>query len=330
LALDLKREGLPLWLRGGREEEDTRLHNVAFSGAPLVLEDRVFLLGTRYAGSGEDRAESHLYCFEGATGRLLFERFLCSGAEVSRFEIRLSSDYRKTRDRVELGSPIAEAGGSLYCMTNLGVIGKVDAFTGEVLWVFKYNRVFSQNPDQYYPDFFLDTGGWRDSLPMTRNRCLYVTPEDSRYFYCLDLNPDKEGFLILDDPIEKGRKISLIGIDERSRLFFTAREGDRNYVIATESNGAVLWETPHFEPQDRLTGRPLLTRDAVLVPTERYIYRIDIEKEGLVTDMFSLPDSPSDSAQASGGFGNIIAIRDLVVSVSNEDVIVLRAAPGQE
>lgn len=330
IAFDLRRESHPLWKRGGLQEQDPRLHKVAFSGSPLVLQDRVFIIGTRYAGSGEDRAESHLFCFDHASGRLVFDRFLCSGAEISRFEIRLSSDFRKTRDRVELGSPIAEAAGALYCLTNLGVIAKIDAFTGDIFWIFKYNRVFSQDPDQYYPDFFLDTGGWKDGLPMVREDRLYVTPEDSRYFYCLDLCPDNEGFLILDDPIEKGRKITFIGMDHRNHLYFTAREGDRNYLIATERNGAILWETPHFERQDRLTGRPLLTKDAVLVPTKRYIYRIDIEKEGLVTDMFPLPEAVAKRGPPFRGFGNIIAIKDLVVSVSNEDVILIKAAQGKK
>jgi outer membrane protein assembly factor BamB len=323
VALDLKREGFILWRRGGEAEEDSRLKGMVFSGAPAVADGRVFLLGTRHLGTGEARAEVYLLGFHGRDGRLLFRRFLCSGAEVDRFEIRLGSKTRSKRDRVELGSPIAEYGGVLYCLTNLGVAGAVDAFTGRIIWLFKYNRIFSQNPDQYYRDFFLDTGGWKDNLPILKNGRLYLTPRDSRFLYCLALDPDPEGYIILDDPIEKGRMISLIGI-QNNRFYFSAREGERNYAVATDPNGAVIWETLPFEREDRIAGRPLMTQKALWIPTERTLYRVDLEKEGLITHLFPLPDSLREMRNGQIRFGNIVTIKDYLVSVSNEDVIVLK------
>lgn len=323
MALDLEREGYALWRRGGGTETEAELRGVAFTGAPTVAGERVYIMGTRYKGVGEGRAEAHLFCFDAATGDILFDRFLCSGGEVDRFEIRLGSDRERGKDRVELGSPIAEYGGVLYCLTNLGVLGAVDAFSGRILWLFKYNRVFPQDPDRFYPDFILDTGGWHTGLPVVKKGRLYVTPRDSRFFYCLDLMPDPEGYIILDDPIEKGRMVSLIGIGS-DLLYFSAREGGRNYVIATDPNGFVDWETHHFEEEDRITGRPLLCRSALFVPTERYIYRLDLGKEGLVTDLFPLPPHLRSRSRGAARFGNIIAIRDYLVSVSREDVIVFK------
>jgi outer membrane protein assembly factor BamB len=323
IAMDLDREGYVLWKRGGIDEAEPELRNTAFTGAPTVVGDRVFIIGTRYASAGEARAQAILYAFDGRSGKLLFQRFLCSGAEVSRFELRFSSDSRKMKDRVELGSPVAEYGGVLYCLTNLGVVAAIDAYSGEVLWLFKYNRIISQDPSRYERDYFLDTGGWKDSLPMVTGGRLYVAPEDSRFFYLLDLNPDPEGFIILDDPIEKGRYISLIGLGG-DRFYFSARESARNKIVCTERHGAVLWETPSFEKQDRITGRPLLVREAVLVPTERYIYRIDLKMKGLITHSLPLPERISARRGRSVRFGNIIAVDDYLVSVSNEDVIVFK------
>ncbi len=322
-ALDLSREAYPLWRRGGDSDSDGALAGVAFSGAPTVVEDRVYLLGTRYRGSGEIRAEAVLFCFETETGALVFDRFLCSGAEVDRFEIRLGRDNRNVKERVELGSPLAEYGGLLYALTNLGVAGAVDAFSGRIHWLFKYNRIASQDPDRYYRDFYLDTGGWRNGLPLVRDGRLYLTPRDSRFFYCLDLKPDTDGFIILDDPIEKSRMVSLIGMTEDG-VYFTAREAGRNYIVATDRDGAVLWETPPFEKEDRIAGRPLLTARAIFIPTEQYIYRADLEKGGLLTHLFPLPEALRAPDREGVRFGNILSVKDYLVSVSREDVIVLK------
>ena len=321
LALDLEREGYALWRRGGREETDPRLKDTAFSGAPAVAGGRVYVLGTRYAASGEARAESVLFAFHARTGKLLFDRFLCSGAEVDRFEIRIGSDLRYLKDRLEVGSPVAESAGVLYVLTNLGVAGAVDAFTGRIQWLFKYNRIFSQDPDRYYREFFLDTGGWKRGLPLVRDGKLYFTPEDSRFFYCLALQPDPEGFIILDDPIEKGRKVAFIGTDG-TRFYFTAREGVRNYVMATDRWGTVLWETPPFEEEDRVTGRPLLTAAALFVPTTRYLYRLDLSGGGKLTQAFPLPEALRGPGGPRTSFGNLIAVGDYLVTASREYVMV--------
>lgn len=323
LALDLRREGYALWRRGGRAETDPRLKNTAFSGAPAVAGGRVFLLGTRYAASGEARAESVLFAFDARTGEILWDRFLCSGAEVDRFEIRLGSETRRFKDRLEAGAPVAESAGILYVLTNLGVAGAVDAFTGRILWLFKYNRVFSQDPDRYYREFFLDTGGWRRGLPLVRDGRLYFAPEDSRFFYCLALQPDPEGFIILDDPIEKGRKVSFIGTDGE-RFYFTAREGVKNYILATDGNGTVFWETPPFEREDPVTGRPLLTATALFVPTARYLYRLDLAEAGNLDQAFPLPAALRGEEGGGDGFGNLVAAGDYLVSVSRKYVMVFK------
>jgi len=322
-ALDLDKEGYGLWRRGGESEEDTRLHGVAFTGAPAIVGNRVFILGTRYLSAGNKKAEARLFCFDAANGDLLYHTFLCSGAEVDLFEIRIGSESRRTKPHVELGSPVAEQAGVVYCLTNLGVVGAVNAFTGKIEWLFKYNRIRSQNPDQYYRDYCLDTGGWKDSLPIVTSDRIYSAPEDSRFFYCLDMKPSRDGFIILDDPIEKGRMISLVGFMDHT-FYFSAREGGKNYIAAKDQNGATIWETLPFEAEDRISGRPLLTSSAVFVPTEKYLYRIDLKKKGLITDNFPLPADLGGNRSGVVRYGNIIAINQYLVSVSREDVIVFK------
>jgi hypothetical protein len=111
---------------------------------------------------------------------------------------------------------------------------------------------------------------------------------------------------------------------EKGVFYFTAREGGRNYIMATSRDGAVLWETPPFENEDRIAGNPLLTSTALFVPTLHYLYRLDLNREGLVTHVFPLPDPLRTQGRRPARFGNIIPINDYLVSVSEEDVILFK------
>ncbi len=323
LALDLTRDGLCLWKRSnlllaavGREPGSA----VAFSGAPVVMAGRVYLMATCH---GSTESEAWVLCFDASDGTLLFEQFLCSGVEVQRFGGRSDLFDPEARDRVELGAPIVERAGRLYCLTNLGVAAALDAFSGEILWLFKYNRIFAQDPDTYTRAFFLDNGGWEDSLPLFRDNRLIFAPSDSRYLYTLSTMPDPDGYIVLDDPVEKGRFVSFLGTDGKL-YYFAAREGGRNFIAAANRSGALAWETDLFESRDRITGRPFLTQSAVFVPTLRYIYRVDLAAEGLITHCFPAP-LPADGKHKDLPeplFGNIITTNDRLISVSDRQILV--------
>jgi len=349
IAIDLAREGACVWMQcaplenapqgGAPGGELSFPGRTAFSGAPVVVGQRVYLVGTHHTATN---AESWLFCFDAPKGALLFKRFLCSGAEVRKFGLSSDLVTPAGRDRIELGAPLVERGGIVYCLTNLGVAGAVDAVTGEIAWLFKYNRIFTQDPDTYDPAFFIDNGGWDDSLPLFGRDRFIFAPSDSRYLYTLAPEPDDDGFIVLDDPVEKNRLVSFIGDDRGRELFyFTAREGGRNYLAATERSGALVWQSEFFEPEDRITGQPLLTKEAIFVPTLRYIYRIDLDAQGLITHSFAAPTeggaSPSGGTPASGGlsaeggkfdsvneplFGNIITTGKRLISVSDRQILV--------
>ena len=95
--------------------------------------------------------------------------------------------------------------------------------------------------------------------------------------------------------------------------------------------------------EDRITGQPLLTRTALFVPTLRYIYRVDLESEGLITHSFQAPvpveDADRKTVEDAGRaadrepgekhrdlrsphFGNIITTKDRLISVSDRQVLV--------
>jgi len=353
LALDLGREGACVWMQcaprdrtvgertdgedGPRPETGPFPGRTAFTGAPVVVGDRVFLIGTHHTPT---QAESWLFCFGSGDGTLLFKRFLCSGAEVRRFGATSDLITPSARDRIELGAPLVERSGILYCLTNLGVAGAVDAVTGEILWLFKYNRIFTQDPDTYDPAYFIDNGGWEDSLPLFGADRFIFAPSDSRFLYTLAPQPDGDGFIVLDDPVDKNRFVSFIGYmasgknlptgaEGRELFYFTAREGGRNYIAATERSGALVWESDFFETEDRITGHPLLTQEAIFIPTLRYIYRVDLDAHGLITHSFAAPTrsgTPGDDGIFERSneplFGNIITTGDRLISVSDKQILV--------
>ncbi len=105
--------------------------NFAFAGPPLVRGDRVYA-GVGTSPMGEE--ESRVICFDRRTGVVLWERFLASvttgrpmwGGGGGTFTSRLTV--------------LEEDRGVLVAHSNLGAVAALDAVTGHVQWLSKYQR----------------------------------------------------------------------------------------------------------------------------------------------------------------------------------------------
>jgi len=105
---------------------------IFFRGAPAVVGPHLFVYGAvREEGdSGPTRKESgYLFCFEKHSGDLVWHRFL---------------GYAETEVPPKLpplsGHAPAVSQGVVVCVTGLGVAAALDARTGEVIWLLRYNR----------------------------------------------------------------------------------------------------------------------------------------------------------------------------------------------
>jgi len=125
-----------LWRRGpwaGRRDGAAILRSpVFYRGAPAAYGERLYVYGAvrERADDGPTRKESaYLFCFARRDGRLLWHRLL-GYAET---------DAPPTLPPVS-GLPPAVSQGVVVAVTGVGVAAALDADSGEILWLLRYDR----------------------------------------------------------------------------------------------------------------------------------------------------------------------------------------------
>ncbi|MEW6742527.1 MAG: hypothetical protein AB1486_07195 [Planctomycetota bacterium] len=342
-ALDLTAQAKPLWrfeaLRpeapplvqpaaedAPEENEELATHDngvCAVAGPPLVVDGEVCIAASQLRDALTD---SFLVRIDGSSGRPLSWTFLCSASRVARFADRFATILPERVD----ASPLAESDGLVYVLTNLGVVAAVAACTGEIEWAFKYNRLFAVDSTMYHREALYDTGGWPPTPIVVEGERLYVAPMDSRYFYSLARLPSPEGYIILDDPIERGHLDRFLGDhvlgSAGSCLLFEVKRAAGRIVAGTDRAGGAFFETPPFEPEERLSGWPVRVGSVLFVPTNKNIYRIDLEREGLLEDYVTPPLEMQRRSAGEAAFGSLAVASGYLVSQSRDWYALYRLA----
>lgn len=279
--------------------------------------------------------ECALFAFDRATGALRWARHLASGARVDRYEFRNQpTDARRAQP-----APITLSDGVAYVTTNVGVVAAVDLLRARVRWRFRYNRDILDDPERYAANSYYDTGGWNRCAPIVLDDKLIVAPEDSRFLYVLARDPGEGGYLRLQDPLFKGDRDALLGVDaDTSMLIFSVRRTagptrDQVFLsferISDAGIGRVA-ETPPFEVEEQIAGRPLLVGRAFFLPTTKRLCRYDLDQDAR---LFS--DHPVPAEVLRGGqmgderryFGNLSLHDDVILSASSRYVLRISTAP---
>lgn len=180
-ALNLQKEGYLRWQVGGPAgEADPRLAGAFFLGAPLPMNNQLYVLG-------ELSAELNLFCLDADNGQLIWAQPLV------RYEIPLSADlHRRITNLVPSYSD-----GVMICPTNSGAVVAVDIFNRCLLWAQTYTQnqasqlagpfnrramIMSQRNNQETTN-----DRWADgAATITGNRVL-LGPADGDDLLCLDL-----------------------------------------------------------------------------------------------------------------------------------------------
>jgi len=217
--------------------------------------------------------EVSLACLSQSDGRPLFEVPLVAGTAVRRFATRQSlTEYGQLDKRAREGRP-AERDGLVYACTGYGVVAVVDALTGWLRYTFRYDRLFSQDPDEFDPAFLYDTGGWNQEPVRLWGDRVVVAPGDSRYLYVLADEPGPAGQLMLDDPVERLDRRFVAGLlpdpggSPSPAVLLTRRAAGDWGLVLLAPGGRELAATPPLVPSPFFSGRPLLLGSAVLVPS---------------------------------------------------------------
>lgn len=308
------RDARTIWrVRETSKVSEDPLAGVIFEGPPAVHGDVVLVAGSRL----DTVTECSLFAFDRETGTLRWSRFLASATKVSRFVTR---NRRTTVERAE-PSRVVVSDGIAYCSTNLGVVAAVDSTSGEVLWLFRYNRVKPSDPDTFRRISYYDTGGWLPSSPEVVGERLVVAPEDSHFLYVLARMPSDEGHVVGPDPLFKGGREMFIGVDRtREELLFLEQptlgvDRARVRIGATRLDGAHREPSVPLQIEEQVMGRPAIVGDALFLSTNKALYRFRLDAERKLFDSIPVP-SALLQARERFVFGNLSYDHGRLYSIS--------------
>lgn len=249
------------WLDG-----EAGLRDVTFLAAPTVFGERLLLPSLR-------RGKYTLECLDRQTGQPLWNAQVHGGG----------TPFWKAP-----GCPVVVQGGIAFLATNAGCVASVDAFTGDLRWIRRYERVDPARKagKTRRPVRNEEMMGWQgqfrqDELPgflpcdmFVHDGLVIVAPCDSDMLLCLDGATGQPQWM-LDAALPTryavyGRLRSLVGLlgDDLIAL------SDTHMVAIGASGGLVKWarELPAWNgPKNTGRGRGTIAGNRVLVPGEREV-----------------------------------------------------------
>ncbi|MEI7837123.1 MAG: PQQ-binding-like beta-propeller repeat protein, partial [Planctomycetota bacterium] len=253
--------GKLLWEVGFRAKEGF-LHELQFTSAPTVCQGRLYVLA--YHG-----LKCYLVCLEAATGKLLWERWICDAPrEGGRLDLPWARMRAAQPHAYQRSSPPAIAGGTVLALPNTGVLVALDAADGRLQWARRYDNPpeTDDNPvyDQDAPTPARPAGPINPLLVLgDRVICL---PTDRTRLLALDLQDGRELWAQTNSAPLAGRHLSAV---DPERILLTAP--------GLEVRSADTGELCH-KPLDLkdVYGRPALMGRFVLASGLGRLHRLDL------------------------------------------------------
>ncbi len=276
---------------------DDGLRDVTFLAAPTVFGERLLLPALR-------RDVYELRCLDRRTGRPLWHTPIHAGG---------TTFYKAP------GAPVVVHGGIAFVLTNAGCVAAVDAFTGEIRWIRRYERSdpmrasararrSQRDAELRAMEQFLqaDLPGFVPNDLVVTDGLVVFAACDSGVLACLDSATGRPVWL-LDATTRHapyGKLRQLVGATATD-LFAIA---DRALVCIALRGGLVRWSRELPAPSGRNSagrGRGTVVGDQVLVPGDREILAFDATGERPLRRL-ALP-SFDPSRDPLGGAGNLVA-----------------------
>jgi outer membrane protein assembly factor BamB len=288
------RSGKVAWILGDPSRDpEAFLNKVWISSPPIVLGETLFVIGNYFEGM----LKCYLLAIDVHSGSLRWRRRLCSGQQ------ELNMFGRPVKELP--GTILASDRGVLYAVTGLGAIVAIEAATGDLLWLTRYDRlpVMATTTSQVRER----PPAWANCPPILVEDRLLVAPLDSNRFYCLSATTGKtlwsrfrSGSKYL---VWAGRKQVILAGQDLSSL--------------TLGQGSSLWEKG-FAGGEKVYGQGAVAGNSVYIPTDRALYRFDLTTGRLLARQ-SLR-SVRGNEESPGG--NLLVVDGALISVSRKQITV--------
>ena len=267
-AYDAK-AGTRVWDSTAWTEGDGGLREVTFLAAPTVFGEKLMLPALR-------RGRYSLECLDRATGRPLWNTPLHAGG----------TPFFKAP-----GCPVVVQSGVAFVATNAGCVAAVDAFTGDMRWIRRYERVDPRRKSKKAKKPVNNDMGWgrpqfgneelTTFLPndmQVLDGLVIVAPVDGDMLLCLDGATGQPHWMLDGTSIYApyGKLRSLVGRIGDDMFLMS----DTHLVGVGASGGLIKWarELPTWNgPKNTGRGRGAVAGDCVVIPGERelLVYGID-------------------------------------------------------
>lgn len=250
--------GRLLWKIGGGDPS-ARLSGLSFPAAPAAADGRLYVAATEQM-HGTDPFRHYLLCLDAATGDVRWKTFVASGGT----EINLFGNSI----RESVPSRVSLRDGRVFVCTNHGAIACLDANTGEIEWVVRYEQIPVRPTRQFPPPrnqtFFSNN-------PIVADEAVVVAPLDSKRI--LALRPE-DGATLWSLAFDDVRASSVLGV--RGRALVLA--GEDVWLVHVET-GKRLARIPTDRGTGSLRGwgRGALGDRWAYVPTRYGLSILDLE-----------------------------------------------------
>ncbi len=279
-------DGRPLWdhappLQWDEEEgswawdgtSGTYAQRMMVAAPPTIAGSRVLVPCYRERG----RIDYHVACYELESGEFLWSTAVVSGQRERNMFGRAKQEFA--------ASTLVVAGERVIAQTELGTVAALDLVSGRILWQSLYRQIDLPKTRSYNTPQRDST--WRLSPPVVAGEFVLSTPFDSRELYAFRLQDGSVPWAVEEEELQRLDRDSehlgfslLVGADGDT-LFLSGGK-----LAALQKPGGFSARSPfvprwtyvlprEHEPAER-APRPILCRDAVLVPTT--VERIALER----------------------------------------------------
>lgn len=266
-----------------------------FASPPAVTEDGIYATMNSLRGF----VDNHVIALDPDTGRVKWRRPLCSNI------IEITTFGYHAREPVPPMLTLDE--GQLFVQTNMGALACMEASDGRIHWISEYYQLKVKPPTNYTPH--MRKYQWHPAAPVVWGDTIVVAPSDSPYLYAYSKHDGALTWRISASDLG-GNLYYFLGVTDGLAVV----SGDRVFAIDVKT-GKIRWATPSIVSM-KGTGKGVITRNSVYVPTEENLLRLDLET-GKLVESWDWPEK-DDS-------GNVFIFGEYIVTTTQNGITLFRS-----